>query len=496
MLKPFQVLVFIASVLLILGTVMFFFPEDGIVLGNVTNIKFPSFQKFFFDEKPQYVDISNIITAADSSLNDADSLNDTDSLIIEEDKPGKQFLQFLADKKDVLDNFFSKLELAKSQNKLVRILHIGDSQIEGDRISAFLRNKLQQKFGGNGPGLLPLLEIFPSPTVVQESSDNWKRYTNFGKVDAEVPHNKYGVMMSFSKFTPFITVRDSLGKRKTYQAWVKIKPSATAYSSAKTFTHMRLLYGPSSDTLSLVLMINDELAKQVIEVPFKQLNIFEYDFGTTPGSIELFFETKTSPDFYAVELGTPSGIMLDNIALRGSSGTDFVKTDIGLLSRMMEELNTELLLLQFGGNAVPYIKDEEAALRYGNWFYTQLMYLKKAKPNIGIIMIGPSDMSYKEGENYVSYPLLPNIRDALKDATLKAGGAFWDMYNAMGGKNSMPSWVNAEPPLAAPDYTHFTPKGATYIAELFYDALIAAYNDYIKRKNIKEQIKEEKANVQ
>lgn len=491
MVKPRHILFFIASVLLILGAIMLVFPSDGVMLGNLTTLKFPQIKNFFFDVKPQYADISNIIAAADSSISEADSLK----IEIEEEKPGKQYLQFPHDKKEALDNFFRKLEMAKVENKLVRILHIGDSQIEGDRISAFLRNKLQQKFGGNGPGLLSLLEIFPRQTVVHQSSDNWKRYTNFGKVDEEVPHNKYGVMMSFSKFTPFITLRDSTGRRKKHQAWVKIKPSASAYTSSKIFTRMRLFYGPSSDTLSLALLVNDEPALQITEVPYKSLNIFEYNFGITPASLEILFETKASPDFYALELGTPYGVMLDNIALRGSAGTDFVKTDLQLWARMLEELNAELLLLQFGGNAVPYIKDEAAALRYGNWFYTQLMYLKKAKPGIGIIVIGPSDMSYKEGENYVTYPLLPNVRDALKEATLKAGGAFWDMYNAMGGKNSMPSWVNADPPLAAPDYTHFSPKGATYIAELFYDAFIAAYNDYLKRKKEKQFNNTEELNV-
>ncbi len=490
MVKPRHILLFIASVLSMLGAIMLVFPSEGIKLGDLTTLKFPQIQKFFFDEKPQYVDISNIIAEADSSL------NDNESLVNEEEKPGKQFLQFPPDNNGALDNFFKKLESAKSENKLVRILHLGDSQIEGDRISAFLRNKLQQKFGGNGPGLLSLLEIFPRSTVVQQSSDNWKRYTNFGKVDEEVPHSKYGVMMSFSKFTPFITVRDSTGKRKRHQAWVKIKPSASAYVTSKIFTRMRLFYGPSSDSLSIALLVNDEPTAKLTELPYKQLNVFEYHFSSTPESLELLFESKTSPDFYAMELASPSGVMLDNIALRGSSGTDFVKTDQQLFARMMDELNTELLLLQFGGNAVPYIKDEEAAVRYGNWFYTQLMYLKKAKPGIAIIVIGPSDMSYKEGENYVSYPLLPNVRDALKEATLKAGGAFWDMYNAMGGKNSMPSWVNSDPPLAAPDYTHFSPKGATYIAELFYDALIAAYNDYLKRKKKEEPIKAEEADVQ
>jgi hypothetical protein len=32
-----------------------------------------------------------------------------------------------------------------------------------------------------------------------------------------------------------------------------------------------------------------------------------------------------------------------------------------------------------------------------------------------------------------------------KKAAFKSGAAFWDMYKAMGGENSMPSWVFAEP---------------------------------------------------
>ncbi|MFN7015456.1 MAG: hypothetical protein ACK4ON_14415, partial [Bacteroidia bacterium] len=142
MLKPHHILIFIASVLLMLGAIMLVFPSNGFMLGNYATLKFPEFQKFFFDEKPQYADISNIIAAADSSL-----LSDNDSLITKDEKPGKQYLQFPPENNHVLDNFFKKLESSKFENRLVHILHIGDSQIEGDRISAFLRNKLQQKFG-------------------------------------------------------------------------------------------------------------------------------------------------------------------------------------------------------------------------------------------------------------------------------------------------------------------------------------------------------------
>jgi len=39
----------------------------------------------------------------------------------------------------------------------------------------------------------------------------------------------------------------------------------------------------------------------------------------------------------------------------------------------------------------------------------------------------------------------------------------------------MPSWVRAEPPLAGADYTHFTPRGAKLIANMFYNSLMIEY---------------------
>jgi len=38
----------------------------------------------------------------------------------------------------------------ESKSKVVRILHYGDSQLEGDRITDYFRNKIQKRFGGKG----------------------------------------------------------------------------------------------------------------------------------------------------------------------------------------------------------------------------------------------------------------------------------------------------------------------------------------------------------
>ena len=54
------------------------------------------------------------------------------------------------------------------------------------------------------------------------------------------------------------------------------------------------------------------------------------------------------------------------------------------------------------------------------------------------------------------------------------GVAFWNLFEAMGGPNSMPKWVDSNPPKAFKDYTHFNLDGAADIAELLGEALLEA----------------------
>jgi hypothetical protein len=90
-------------------------------------------------------------------------------------------------------------------------------------------------------------------------------------------------------------------------------------------------------------------------------------------------------------------------------------------------------------------------------------------------------MSTKVKDKYVTYELLPSVVEALKKAAISTGSGYWDMYEAMGGHNSMPGWVNAKPELAAPDYVHFTPRGSALISNMFYNAFMLEYNNYLKK---------------
>jgi hypothetical protein len=82
-----------------------------------------------------------------------------------------------------------------------------------------------------------------------------------------------------------------------------------------------------------------------------------------------------------------------------------------------------------------------------------------------------------------TYPFLPELNEALKQTVLKNGAAYWDLFQVMGGKNSMIQWVKHQPAWAGPDYVHFTEAGAYEIAQIFSNSFLMHYDFYTLRKS-------------
>lgn len=108
--------------------------------------------------------IADIITK--DSTNIQDNSPDSATVIIE-NKPHEDFNlyhkpQFIIDfstdtAKPSLGNFVKKLhELKSGKKRKVRIAYFGDSMIGGNLLTQTLRKLLQQEFGGNGVGFVPI----------------------------------------------------------------------------------------------------------------------------------------------------------------------------------------------------------------------------------------------------------------------------------------------------------------------------------------------------
>jgi lysophospholipase L1-like esterase len=488
--KPVKILLFILSVFLLLLAIALYFPENGINITKNFKLKFFSSKDIFSKKRVRYADISDIINKnellTDSMISELvekpgdthaekfDTLRaNADSLIRSIHK-----IEYPHGDNIVLSPVFKALKGLKTSGRLIRIMHYGDSQIEGDRMTCLIRNKLQSRFGGSGIGLVPASQLYDYKfSMIQESSGNWYRYTVYGDRDSTIIHNRYGVLGSFCRFSPYQT--DSrTDDTSNYQAWISFEESKYSYGNTKHFTQCRIFYGYNNAPFINEIYQDNMLIDADLIAQTHRLNVIKWTFNEPQSSITLKFKGSYSPEIYAIALDSKSGVAVDNVAMRGCSGTVFTKIDSELLQEMYKLLNVKLIILQFGGNVVPYIAENYKF--YENWFYSQLIRIKQVCPDVSIIVIGVADMSVKEKDRYVTYPNLNKVRHAMKSATFRAGAAYWDMYQAMGGKNSMPSWVFADPPLAAKDFVHFNPRGAKIIAQMFYNSFIYEYDKYEK----------------
>lgn len=471
MIKPAHTLGFLLAVGAICFALMHVVPEDGIKMGEFT-LRYPTWAQFTAKDTTPRVDVQAIIRA--SHMTRLDTAGKAES---EEEKLAREHLRKTLELRKIqyaegdtagLHNLRLALESLKENGDKIRVLHYGDSQIEGDRITSLLRSEWTRLYGGEGPGMLDAVPLAPTFSIDQTYSSNWSRYTAFGRKDTNIKHSMYGIRGVLCRYTA--PQGDSLATDTT-SAWLEFKPSNRAYRSARRYHQMRLHYRAWEADFKLEVYCNDTLfSTQVINKASSE-QVRTWNFTETPDKIRMVFTGKVSPDVYGISLEGNAGVVVDNIPMRGASGVIFSRMTPNHLSRVYDKEPVQFIIYQYGGNTVPYINEESQVRRYARNVRRQIQFFKSALPEATILMIGPSDMSTKSGTSYETYEAVPWVRDAFREVAAQENVLFWDIYGAMGGFNSMPQWVEADPPLAGPDYVHFTPRGAREIGSWLVNAL-------------------------
>ncbi|MGJ8593308.1 MAG: lipase [Aquaticitalea sp.] len=487
--SPFKICLYIVLTLLVLFGITYLSSskqlhsgkfQEGFFIGDVT-IKYPKASSFLMeatDEKSNIKAMDSLVENIESIIAAEDSDEDKVVTIPNLKKLDTTKIQRIAYPKDS-HNFIAQLREDLQSNQC-RIIHYGDSQLEGDRISAYLRNRLQGLYGGSGPGFIPIVQVYQQVSASVTPSENWSRYAYFDPTQEKFPHKKYGAYSSLSRFTAaYPTPIDSLtlDSLKITKATIDVGTSKKSYALLQKFSKIGLHYGNSVAPTTMKIYNDGALIKSETLINDGNYHKATIEVPATPNTLKIELESKISPDFYGITLDGGNGISLDNVAMRGGSGTVFAGTNAENFRQMYQQLNPKLLIFQYGGNSVPYLKDSLEVKEYGSYVKNHMLWVKRKSNNANVIFIGPSDMTTMVNGQMKTYPLLPYLNEILKKECTENGIAFWSMYDAMGGKNSMKHWVDQD--LAADDYTHFSPAGTKIISELFFLAL------YLDITNIK-----------
>ncbi len=466
------IICFIFSILGLLALVAYFFPEDGIAVGSV-RMKFPSLTEVLQTEEEKETLPTDTVAADTLSTEELLQMR-MDALKAEKESEFMTYCETNAariympgDNIDYLDPFFDALEAARERP--VRIMHYGDSQLEGDRISSVLREAFQERFGGSGVGLAPAVQTVPTYTLSQSvSPEGLSRHIVYGPKDMRLESKAYGVMGQTATLDGPTTFRFSTRDRQHF-------PHASRFGQITLLTSAPVKAAAVTGTDTLILnetQLND------------RFYCYSRNFSSPRTTVSLTVDGQA--DVYGVMLDGQTGVSLDNIPMRGCSGTIFTGIHSSTLSPFFGRENVRLIILQYGGNSVPYLKGKEGIDNYMSGLKRQIEYLRKLAPDACFLFIGPSDMSTSIDGEMQTYPILPRLVEAMKAMAEECGIAYWDLYAAMGGRGSMMKWVDAY--LAGPDYVHFTPKGARHVGNILYETL-EFYHKFYRFRTGKDKLK-------
>ena len=473
--KARQIAYIIWTVIALLGVISLVVPDGGWHIGK-WNLRWPTLAEALdlTNEGVKELTSDSLLAEIDTiGLIPADSVIQQDTLAVKDSVAQKP--QPIIPKVNVANTdsraymaaFYEALDSASSQP--VRVVHYGDSQIEEDRITNVLRERWQKQYGGGGTGLLPLHQTIPTRTirqwlsingVVQTAQKGPKRYLVYGLRSMRLTDSDdYGVMGQ-------VAVMDSTLVEGSEDIVMNIEPIDKKRKPHNYFNRVRVLTDSAYAIKNSELRIKSGDSLNVIKN--SELRIKSQDFLLPDSTTKCEIHLQGNGHVYGVSLETPTGVIVDNIPMRGCSGNIFTKIDSTQLSDFYRETNTRLIILQFGGNMIPQTENPSTISGYvRSTLRQQIRYIRACAPQASILFIGPSDMSTNIDGQMTTYPLVPYMDKLLKKMAAEEQIAYWSMYDAMGGKDSMVRWV--ENGLAGSDYVHFTRSGANNIGKKLYN---------------------------
>ena len=399
----------------------------------------------------------------------SDSLSDrTDDLLartIDDDKNNTNYLfnksiEDFTSGRTGFRNFFAALNNIDNLGRPVRIAFVGDSFIEGDILVADFRAKMQEHFGGRGVGFIPVTSNVAQyrPTIKQTSS-GWKTYS--------IINNKSKKFVISGLQFESESENASIGFQ-----------TVDMYPGLEEVSSLKFIY--SKNEKSGILLRSDVDTAYYELPPTEHITQYEIQGQFTKGS--LLIKKALGLNALGIALEDNHGVVVDNFALRGNSGIIMSELDSKSCRELQQVRPYDLIVLQYGLNVA------SDSVREYSWYRNRMIsvveHVQECFPGADILILGVSDRSHKRGGAYSTMPAVMSLLRAQRQTAKEAEVAFWSIFAAMGGQNSMVKYVNSN--WASKDYTHLSFRGGREVANALYEALITEkvmyddYEDYIE----------------
>ncbi len=417
---------------------------------------------------------------------------------------GMTAIEDFADAKGIhreMDKFYAALD--HSRDRHVRVAYYGDSFIEGDILTAELRDLLQAKYGGRGVGWVDITSITAGfRTTVTHTQSGWTSHSANDAHGKGFDARLQG--LSGHYFLPSGTGRVTLaGQKHTYGARLDTVDVATVYYVAGS--NLRLSASLNGGE-AIVLHSNTAYALPPEEAFSQAADSTEADSGSThgepaaTGAVEAAsggrlmsealtgrigrFEMRASGNgrFFGVALEGRDGISVDNFSMRGSNGWFIADIPDETMRQFADKRPYDLIVVHYGLNIAS--KKTKDYSYYTNRMVRAIGKLQRCFPGASILVVGISDRDQRTSDGGLhTMPGVAELSSYQRKMASDCRVSFWNLYEAMGGDGSMARMKEQKE--ANLDYTHINFAGGKRVAKIFFDVLMNGKDNFDKRtKNL------------
>lgn len=347
----------------------------------------------------------------------------------------------------LLEPFYEALKKAHSDQ--VRIAVLGDSFIEGDIMTADLREMFQNEYSGAGVGYMPItsqVNKFRGSVVHSFGDSKWHQYS----------------LLKESSRGDYALAGHTF-QAKEDGAWVEYTGNKFRKHLSR-FQRATLLFINRGGS-KITAIVNDSLTREFTPATGDELQ----SIAVEDSIHKVRFEVSNVDGFtaYGALLDNATGVCVDNYSIRGHAGTGLLAVNEQICAQMSRVAPYDLIILEYGLNVV-----EEDNLNYG-YYRTQMTkvidHIKLCYPDVPIVLMGVSDRSTMRDGSFVTMPGVVAMDKTQRDLARKCGITFWSSLEAMRSLGGMPAFV--ENGWASKDYTHLGNRGGQKIAQKFYEAI-------------------------
>lgn len=365
------------------------------------------------------------------------------------------------------DSLYAQISRMQSSGEgNIRIWHIGGSHVQGSYFPDRLRSNfadIQENTKGEYGFAVPFRMMSPA-------YDKERFFTVTGDWDASIASRSYKGMRPRYGITGFGARTSSTDASVAFS--FKAKGDSTRVANG---AHI-LGYGSDESVYPYVIWGADTLSCGRTEDGFT-VSLPEYT-----DSLRIDFHIPKGGSFIlnGIEpLSGKPGFSYYTSGINGASLPSWLEK-CGDFGRDIPLASPDLMILGLGINDSACKQVNFNVEVFKNRYRRLIAMVREVSPSCRFLFITNND-SYRYAGRGMTYNYNgPTVEKAMFELAAEVNGAVWDLYDIMGGKDSVTRWRNAG--LVGKDRLHFTRTGYELLGDLLYNAIAGDYNSSLAPK--------------